>query len=87
MTISRQTLADLIVETLAQSPRDGFEICRILEVDHEVELRGREGALYAALLQLEREGWVESAWEERVDGSRRRVYGLPVLREVEEPVL
>ncbi len=44
-----------------------------------LSLRGREGALYAELIQLEREGFIEGEWSEAPEGRRRRSYRLPVL--------
>ncbi len=74
-----RTLADLVTDVLADGPRTGFEIARALAVRHGLELPGHEGSLYAALLQMERAGWVESAWTDAPEGARRRVYRLPVL--------
>jgi DNA-binding PadR family transcriptional regulator len=79
-----ETLADLITDLLATGPLTGFEISRRLEQQCGIPLSGREGWLYAALIQLEREGWVESEWSAAEPGPRRRVYKLPVLVPVAE---
>jgi PadR family transcriptional regulator PadR len=76
------TVADLILNVLAERPRSGFEITRALEDEHRVLLRGREGAVYAALLQLERAGFVTSEVVTVGEGRERRLYSLPVLRDV-----
>ena len=73
------TLADLVTETLTEGPRTGFEIAVILENDFGTSLRGREGALYAELIRLEKGGFVEGHWSEEPEGQRRRTYRLPVL--------
>jgi len=73
----RAPLSDLIVDLVAERPLTGFEIARELDRRHQVVLRGREGALYAALVQMEREGFVEAFRE----GDRWR-YRLPVLVDV-----
>ena len=76
-----QTLADVIIEVLTDGPATGYEIAREMEQRDGVVLRGREGALYAALMQLEKEGFVTAAWSESSDGRRRRRYELPVFEE------
>ena len=75
---SKDILADLVIDALTEGPCTGFEIARILEHDFEVSLRGREGALYAELLRLERGGFVEGKWVGE-QTERRRHYRLPVL--------
>ena len=80
------TVADLILNLLAVRPRTGFEITRALEDEHRVLLRGREGAVYAALLQLERADFVTSELGLLASGKERRIYSLPVLHDVGTPV-
>jgi hypothetical protein len=75
---SKDILADLVIDALTEGPCTGFEIARILEHDFEVSLRGREGALYAELLRLERGGFVLGDWVGE-ETERRRHYRLPVL--------
>jgi DNA-binding PadR family transcriptional regulator len=80
--ILEPTLAELLIDLAAESPRSGLEFCQALQFHHGVVLRGREGAVYAALVQLEREGYLVGEFEETEDGRRRRRYRLPVLRDV-----
>lgn len=79
-----QTLADLVIGLVAERPRSGFEICQALEHRHGVALRGREGVIYAALVELEREGLVAGENEPTPAGPRRR-YRVPVLRPADGP--
>jgi DNA-binding PadR family transcriptional regulator len=72
------TLADVVADLVFRRPRTGFEIARALEARLGLSVRGREGALYAALLQLERDGGIEGIRGR--DGKTR--YQLPVLRDV-----
>jgi DNA-binding PadR family transcriptional regulator len=72
-------LADLVLEALVEGPRTGFEIATTLETEFGASLKGREGALYAELIRLERDGFVDGAWEESPPDRRRRTYRLPVL--------
>jgi len=76
------TVADLILDLLAMRPLTGFEITRALEDEHRVLLRGREGAVYAALLELERSAYITSRESETDEGQSRRVYELPVLTDL-----
>ena len=72
------TIAELVIDLVARGPLTGFEIARALEIRHRVPVRGREGAVYAALLQLERDGWIEGV---PLEGGHRS-YSLPLLRDV-----
>jgi len=76
------TVAELILDILSEGPRTGFEITRALEDEHRVLLRGREGAVYAALMELERKGYVVSEVRTVAEGVVRRTYDLPVLADV-----
>jgi PadR family transcriptional regulator PadR len=81
MTRPTQTaLATLVPDLLVEGPLTGFEITRRLE--ESFPLRGREGSLYAILLDLEQRGYIESVEEPREDGETRRRYRLPVLRDL-----
>ena len=79
-----ETLADLITDLVATGPMTGFELVRRLTQQYGLPLSGREGWLYAALMQLEREDYLESEWTPGEPGLRRRIYRLPVLRPVAE---
>ncbi len=76
---SENVLTDLVLEALAEGPCTGFKIATVLETEFGTSLKGREGALYAELIRLERGGFVQATWEERGPGDRRRTYRLPVL--------
>jgi DNA-binding PadR family transcriptional regulator len=77
-----RTVADLILDLLAEKPRTGFEVTRALEDEHRILLRGREGVVYAALMELERAGMITSEVATRRGERERRVYDLPVLEDV-----
>jgi PadR family transcriptional regulator PadR len=66
----------LILSLLKEGPTYGFEIAREIERRSEGTLRFREGLLYPALHQLEREGLVESEWRLSSQGPRRKYYRL-----------
>ena len=79
MRAREASLAELIADLLAEGPLTGFEICRSLQHRYPVPLKGREGALYAALTQIEREGWIVS---EKDPATGRWRYMLPVLSDM-----
>lgn len=68
----------LILSLLKEQPMYGFQIAKEIERRTEGTLRFREGLLYPALRQLEKEGLVESEWQSSDRGPRRKYYLLTV---------
>ena len=66
----------LILTLLREQPMYGFQVAKEIERRSEGALRFREGLLYPALHQLEREGLVESEWRGSNQGPRRKYYHL-----------
>jgi len=66
----------IILSLLEEQPMYGFQISREVERRSEGTLRFREGLLYPALHQLEKEGLVESEWKVSTQGPRRKYYKL-----------
>jgi PadR family transcriptional regulator PadR len=66
----------LILSLLEEQPMYGFQISREVERRSEGTLHFREGLLYPALHQLEKEGLVESEWKFSSQGPRRKYYRL-----------
>jgi PadR family transcriptional regulator PadR len=66
----------LILSLLEEQPMYGFQISREIERRSQGALRFREGLLYPALHQLEREGLVEAEWRASNQGPRRKYYQL-----------
>ena len=66
----------LILTVLEQEPMYGLLIAK--EINHRTDgvLSFREGLLYPALHQLEKEGLVESEWQVSNQGPRRKYYSL-----------
>jgi PadR family transcriptional regulator, regulatory protein PadR len=70
------TLALMVLRTLALGPLHGYGIAqRIRQVSGEV-LRVNQGSLYPALVRLEQQGWVSSAWAQTEHNRRARFYSL-----------
>lgn len=71
---------DLIVlAALEQGAAHGFEIMQRLDTRSQGALHLKEGTLYPVLYRLERQGLLESAWDESAEpkrGPRKRIYKL-----------
>ncbi len=71
------TLDMLILRTLLQGQAHGREIARHIQRTSEDVLQVEHGSLYPALHRLERQGFVESAWEMHRERAREfRYYRL-----------
>lgn len=66
----------LILTLLEEQSMYGFQIAKEVERRSEGALRFREGLLYPALHQLEKEELVESEWRSSNQGPRRKYYKL-----------
>lgn len=66
----------LLLHLLAERPMYGFELAERLRDSTDGLLAFKEGTLYPALHRLEREGLVESFWQDSPAGPRRRYYRL-----------
>ena len=69
------TLDMLILRTLLFGPAHGHEIARHIQNTTDDVLKLEHGSLYPALHRLERNGLLESRWED-ASPRRRRVYAL-----------
>jgi PadR family transcriptional regulator PadR len=63
----------LILSLLAEQPMYGYQITRELERRSESYFAMKEGLLYPALHQMERDGLLSSEWR-TASGARRRKY-------------
>ena len=71
-----------MVELVSERALTGYQIARALEDRYHVVLRGREGALYAALTGFVRKGFLCRNSEITEDGAPRHAYALPVLVDI-----
>jgi PadR family transcriptional regulator, regulatory protein PadR len=70
------SLTMLILKTLSEGPRHGYDIAsRIQQVSGEL-LRGEEGSLYPALYRMEAEGWIKAEWGTSENKRRAKYYRL-----------
>jgi PadR family transcriptional regulator PadR len=66
----------LILTLIEEQPMYGFQIAKEIGRRSDGTFRFREGLLYPALHQLEKEGLVESEWRFSHQGPRRKYYWL-----------
>jgi len=84
--LKKGSLELLILTLLAEEPRHGYEIGRLIESRSRGNLKFRVTSLYPVLYRMEKKGWLTSRWVEQ-EGERRRNYyrltprGTRVLRE------
>jgi PadR family transcriptional regulator PadR len=74
--ILRGTLDTLILRTVALGPMHGFEITSWLEHRSGGTLAVEDGALYHALVRLERKELIEGTWGVTENNRRARYYSL-----------
>lgn len=65
----------LILATLRDGAKHGYQIAIDVEEESNGLFRFRHGTLYPILHRLEDEGWIEGSWS-KGDGRRRKVYAL-----------
>jgi PadR family transcriptional regulator PadR len=70
------TLDLLILRTLQDSPKHGWDIAERLEQISERVLEVNQGSLYPALHRLEHQGWIKAEWGVSELGRRARFYHL-----------
>jgi transcriptional regulator len=71
------TLALMVLKTLeAMGPQHGYGIARRIEQVSGDKLAINYGTLYPALLKLEQEGYIASAWGQSENNRRAKFYRL-----------
>jgi PadR family transcriptional regulator PadR len=76
----------LILGTIEERARHGYEIARLIEARSEGEIVFHSATLYPTLARLEERGLIRGRWVEKTGQRRRRYYritsaGRAVLRE------
>jgi PadR family transcriptional regulator PadR len=69
----------LVLSLVAQRPRHGYEIGKLIEARSDGRLQFRIGSLYPILCRLEVRGLLAGRWVDRVGERRRRYYRLTPL--------
>jgi PadR family transcriptional regulator, regulatory protein PadR len=70
------TLDLLVLRTLAERPRHGYQIARAIKESSADVLQVEEGALYPALHRIEARGWIEARWGVSENNRRAKYYAL-----------
>lgn len=65
----------LILATLRDGPKHGYQIAIDVEEESNGLFRVRHGTLYPILHRLEADRWIEGSWS-KAGGRRRKVYTL-----------
>lgn len=66
----------LILATLEERPRHGYDIGRQIALRSEGTVRFHAASLYPLLYRLARKGWIHGRWLEKEGQRRRRYYRL-----------
>lgn len=75
--VPRDTLDLMVLKTLAVMGRlHGFAIARRIEQVADGALALNQGTIYPALLRLEQQGWIKSAWGTSDNNRRARFYHI-----------
>jgi len=64
----------LILSLVADRPRHGYEIGKLIETRSRGAVRFRVASLYPLLYRLEDRGWIQGRWVEKPGQRRRRFY-------------
>lgn len=75
-TVQKGSAETLVLALLADRPRHGYELGRLIDIRSEGKLQFHVASLYPLLYRLERRGWVEGRWVEKEGERRRRFYRL-----------
>lgn len=70
------TLDLLVLRTLAEGPRHGYQIARAIKESSADVLQVEEGALYPALHRIEARGWIDASWGVSENNRRAKYYAL-----------
>lgn len=66
----------LVLATIEQRARHGYEIAKLIETRSEGKLDFHIASLYPLLYRLENKGLVEGRWVEKASERRRRFYKI-----------
>ena len=77
----------LILALLGEQAMYGYQIAKEVQRRSDGTLRFRQGLLYPALHQLERDGLIEGEWQASPRGPRRRYYRLTAKGRMESAAL
>ena len=76
MKSSASMVEAIILKLLAEQPRYGYEIIRVVLERTSGAFEWKEGTLYPWLHRLEQDGLIESSWNFSDSGKPRKYYAL-----------
>lgn len=68
----------LVLSTLREEPKHGYQIALDVEADSNGLFRFRHGTLYPILHRLEGQGLIQGSWSSKT-GRRRKVYSITAV--------
>jgi len=74
--LARSCHEALILATLADGPRHGYQLALEIEDRSEGSFRFNHGTLYPILHKLESQGFIDGSWAEPAGKRKRRQYAL-----------
>ena len=74
--LKRGSMELLILSTLEDRTRHGYDIGKLLERRTGGQLEFRVSTLYTALYRMEKRGWIKGRWVEKAGERRRCFYAL-----------
>ena len=74
--LARSCHEALILSTLANGPRHGYQLALEIEDHSEGFFRFNHGTLYPILHKLESQGFIDGSWAEPAGKRKRRQYAL-----------
>ncbi|MCP3918596.1 MAG: PadR family transcriptional regulator [bacterium] len=66
----------LVLQTLRAGALHGYALARRIQAASDDVLTIEEGTLYPALHRMERQGWLEAAWDRTDTGRRAKFYSI-----------
>ncbi len=79
--LKRGSATLLVLALVAESPRHGYEIGKLIERRSGGTISFHMASLYPLLYRMERRGWIDGQWRQRAGERRRRYYRItPVGR-------
>jgi transcriptional regulator len=73
------TLGLLVLKSLEQGARHGYQIARTIERNTDDVLRVEEGSLYPALHRMQQRKWIKASWGVSENNRRAKFYELTAL--------
>lgn len=74
--LKRSSATVLVLALVAESPRHGYEIGKLIESRSGGAITFNMASLYPLLYRIERRGWISGDWRERPGERRRRFYRI-----------